>query len=79
VGTLLLGLIASYIISIVAVPLLSLHILAIQNPLLLKVENGFHMVIGRGNDYIQGFFAAIVRAITASKLLGFFAIAVLIG
>ena len=78
VGTLLLGLVASYIISIIAVPLLSLHILSIQNPLLLKVENGFHSVIGRANDYIQGFFSSIVRAITASKLLGVFSIVVLI-
>jgi len=79
VSTLLLGLVASYIISIIAVPLLSLHILSIQNPLLLKVENGFHAVIGRANDYIQSFFSSIVRAVTASKLLGFFSIAVLIG
>ena len=78
VGTLLLALIASYVISIVAVPLLSLHILAIQNPLLLKVENGFHTVIGRANDIIQGFFSSVVKAITASKFLGFFSIAVLI-
>ncbi len=78
VSTLLLALVASYIISIIAVPLLSLYILAIQNPLLLKVENAFHAVIGRGNDIIQGFFASIVRAITASRLLGFISIAVLI-
>lgn len=78
VSTLLLALVASYIISIIAVPLLSLYILAIQNPLLLKIENGFHAVIGRGNDIIQGFFASIVRAITASRLLGFISIAVLI-
>ncbi len=78
VGTLLLALVASYIISIVAVPLLSLHILAIQNPLLLKVENGFHAVIGRANDYIQGFFASLVKAITASKSLGFVSVFVLI-
>lgn len=78
VSTLLLALVASYIISIIAVPLLSLYILAIQNPLLLKVENSFHTVIGRGNDMIQGFFASIVRAITASRLLGFVSIAVLI-
>ncbi len=78
VGTLLLALVASYVISIVAVPLLSLHILAIQNPLLLKVENGFHAVIGRANDTIQGFFSSVVKAITASKLLGFVSIAVLI-
>ncbi len=78
VGTLLLALVASYIISIVAVPLLSLHILAIQNPLLLKVENGFHTVIGRANDYIQSFFASLVKGITASKALGFLSVFVLI-
>jgi multidrug efflux pump subunit AcrB len=78
VSTLLLALVASYIISIIAVPLLSLYILAIQNPLLLKIENAFHAVIGRGNDIIQSFFASIVRAITASRLLGFISIAVLI-
>jgi multidrug efflux pump subunit AcrB len=78
VGTLLLALISSYVISIVAVPLLSLHILTIQQPLLLKIENGFHSVIGRANDYIQEFFANIVRAITASKRLGFVSIFVLI-
>ena len=71
VGTLLLALVASYVISIVAVPLLSLHILAIENPTLLRVEGWFHSIIGRANDLIQGFFANIVRGITASKLLGF--------
>jgi len=78
VGTLLLALVASYFISIIAVPLLSLHILAIQNPLLIKIENGFHAVIGRANDSIQGFFVSIVRAITDSKFLGFISIIVLI-
>ncbi len=78
VGTLLLALISSYVISIVAVPLLSLHILAIKHPLLLKIEDGFHSVIGRANDYIQEFFSNIVRAITASKPLGFVSIFVLI-
>ncbi len=78
VGTLLLALVASYVISIIAVPLLSLHILAIQNPLLLKVEGWFHAVIGKANDYIQAFFANMVRAITASKLLGVVSIVVLL-
>ena len=78
VGTLLLALIASYVISIIAVPLLSLHILAIQHPVLLKVENAFHSVIGRANDIIQVFFANIVRAITASKRLGLISVFVLI-
>jgi len=78
VGTLLLALLASYVISIIAVPLLSLHILAIQNPLLLKVEGWFHAIIGRANDMIQGFFASIVRSVTGSKVLGFVSIAVLL-
>ena len=78
VGTLLLALISSYVISIVAVPLLSLHILAIQNPLLLKVEDGFHRVIGTANDVIQEFFANMVRAITSSKRLGIISMVVLI-
>ena len=78
VGTLLLALVASYVISIVAVPLLSLHILAIENPILLKVEGWFHAVIGRANDTIQSFFANMVRAITASKALGVFSVVVLL-
>lgn len=79
VSTLLLGLLASYIISIIAVPLLSLYILSIQTPLLLKVENTFHSLMVHVNDYIQSFFSSIVRAVTGSKLLGFFSVAVLIG
>ncbi len=78
VGTLLLALLASYVISIIAVPLLSLHILALKHPWLLKTEDFFHAFIGRANDAIQGFFAEIVRAITASKILGFVSIAVLL-
>jgi len=78
VGTLLLALISSYVISIVAVPLLSLHILTLQNPLLLKIEDAFHSVIWKANEGIQHFFSNMVMAITASKRLGFFSIFVLI-
>ena len=78
VGTLLLALIASYVISIIAVPLLSLHILAIKNPLLLKVEGAFHAVIGKANDSIQGFFAFLVERITVSKIAGFVSVFVLL-
>ncbi len=78
VGTLLLALVASYVISIIAVPLLSLYILAIQNPILLKTEAVFHAVIGRANDYIQSFFANIVRAITASWIVGLASVAILL-
>ncbi len=78
VGTLLLALTASYIISIVAVPLLSLHILALKHPWLLKSEEFFHSIIGKANDYIQSFFANIADAITSSKILGFISIAILL-
>ena len=78
VGTLLLALIASYVISIIAVPLLSLHILAIENKTLLKVEDWFHSIIGSVNNYIQRFFANIVSAIISSKRLGFLSIFILI-
>ncbi len=78
VGTLLLALVASYVISIVAVPLLSLYILALDHPLLLKSEAFFHAIIGRANDLIQSFFANIVRAVTTSKVLGFISVFVLV-
>ncbi len=78
VSTLLLALTASYIISIIAVPLLSLYILSIQNPLLLKVENAFHSLVIRANDATQSFFATIVKAVTASRRLGFVSIVILL-
>jgi len=78
VGTLLLALLASYIISIIAVPLLSLYILALKHPLLLKSEEFFHSIIGKANDYVQSFFANIVDAITSSRILGFVSVGVLI-
>ena len=78
VGTLLLALVASYFISIVAVPLLSLYILAIDKPWLLKSEAFFHRIIGKANDVVQSFFAEIVRMLTASKTATLIAFAVLI-
>jgi len=60
VGTLLLALIASYIISIIAVPLLSLYILAIQNPILLKVEGWFHLIIGTINKAMSALMVGII-------------------
>ncbi len=78
VGTLLLALIASYVISIIVVPLLSLHILSIKNPTLLMVEDKFHDVISTINHLIQLFFAKIVDAITSRKSLGFLSVAILL-
>jgi multidrug efflux pump subunit AcrB len=69
VGTLLLALGASYVISITAVPLLSLKILAIQNPIVLKFETTFHKVTGRVNDFIANFFrSALVMALDSKAV-----------
>ncbi len=62
VSTLLLALAASYVISITAVPLLSLKILRLDHPLLLRSEDFFHRITSRVNDAIQKFFATAVDA-----------------
>lgn len=67
VGTLLLALFASYIISITAVPLLSLKILAINNPHLLRAEEFFHIRTSRINDAVQNFFSTAVKMALESK------------
>ena len=71
-STLLLALAASYIISITAVPLLSLNILTLRQPWLLAAEDFFHRITSRGNEAIQSFFAALVRAALARKLVAVF-------
>ena len=78
VGTLLLALISSYFISIVVVPLLSLHILAIKNRAILKLEEWFHYIISSLNNYIQAFFANIVKVITSFKIIGFLSTVILL-
>jgi multidrug efflux pump subunit AcrB len=78
VGTLLLALISSYFISIVVVPLLSLHILAIKNRIILKLEEWFHYIISSINNYIQAFFSNIVKAITGSKIVGLLSMIILL-
>lgn len=67
VGTLLLALAASYIISITAVPLLSLKILTIENPWLLKSEAYFERFIGKLNFFIASFFSNAVKAALDNK------------
>ncbi len=69
VGTLLLALAASYIVSITAVPLLSLKILAIQNSIILKSEALFHKVTGRVNDFIADFFRSALNMALESRLI----------
>ncbi len=78
VGTLLLALIASYLISIVVVPLLSLYILAIRNRVILKLEEWFHYIISFINNYIQAFFANIVKVIIGSRIIGLLSMVILL-
>jgi multidrug efflux pump subunit AcrB len=77
VGTLLLALLASYVISIIAVPLLSLHILAMDYAWLLKLERAFGLIIDKLNDYMQSFFASTVKIIISSKIITLFSFLVL--
>jgi len=75
-GTLLLALAASYIISITAVPLLSMKLLAIKHPLILKFEEVFEKIISRLNNSFRMFFHNLVKAgienkaVAGSYLLG---------
>ena len=67
VGTLLLALAASYAISITAVPLLSLKILTIKAPAILKAEAFFEKIIGGFSNAIANFFASAVALAVKSK------------
>lgn len=67
VGTLLIALGASYIISITAVPLLSMKILTIEYPWLMKLEAKFHKVTASINDALRDFFLSIVTKALAFK------------
>jgi len=69
VGTLLLALSASYIISITAVPLLSLKILTINYSWLLKSEAFFEKMTSRVNSFIANFFAMAVKSALDNKLV----------
>ncbi|WP_457576954.1 efflux RND transporter permease subunit [Desulfomarina sp.] len=70
-ATLLLALSASYIISITAVPLLSVKILTLKHPVLLYLEDFFHRITGRANEAVQQFFSRLVTAALDSKLTAF--------
>lgn len=69
VGTLLLALGASYIISITAVPLLSLKILTINYSWLLKSEAFFEKMTSRVNSFIANFFSMAVKSALESKVV----------
>ena len=78
VGTLLLALAASYMISITAVPLISLKILTIKHPFILKSEAFFEKITGRFSSSISSFFAGAVKAAINNKLVAASYILVLI-
>ena len=67
VGTLLLALAASYAISITAVPLISLKILTINHPFILKSEAFFEKITGSFSTAIASFFSGAVQAAIKSK------------
>ena len=78
VGTLLLALAASYLISISAVPLLSLKILTLDYAWILKSEAFFERFIGKINLIIASFFSNAVRLALEKKKIAFAYFVVLI-
>ena len=78
VGTLLLALAASYAISITAVPLISLKVLTIKSPFILKSEALFERFVGGFSSSIANFFASAVSLAVKRKSVAFAYIAVLI-
>ena len=78
VGTLLLALAASYIISITAVPLLSLKILTIRTPFILKSEAMFEKFVGGFSTAIANFFSSAVSLAIRKKSVAVAYVAVLI-
>ncbi len=71
VGTLLIALAASYVISITAVPLLSMKILTLEYPWILKSEEFFHKISTKINDSLKDFFLGIVTKGLNSKKVAF--------
>ncbi len=69
VGTLLLALVASYVVSITAVPLLSLWLLALDNPYLEKAENFFHKITSYANGLTHEFFENALNFALKSKMV----------
>lgn len=76
--TLLLALSASYVISITAVPLLSMRILQLDHPALLRAEEFFHRHSSRANAAIHTMFAKIVSGALQRKSIAFVYCAMLI-
>jgi len=67
VATLLLALAASYAISITAVPLISLKVLTIKHPFIMKSEAFFEKVTGSFSRAIADFFSGAVKSALNNK------------
>ena len=68
VGTLLLALAASYFVSVTLVPLLSLKVLVIEWPWLIRLEKVFGRVSDAMSEAIQSFFATAVKLALEKKI-----------
>ncbi len=79
VGTLLIALGASYVISITAVPLLSMKILTIEHPFVLKSEEFFHKISTKVNDALRDFFMGAVTKALESKTIALIYFVLLFG
>ena len=77
VGTLLLALTSSYIISITAVPLLSLKILAIDQPFIQRIEKFFQKITDYINYQLQAFFSTVVFLAVKDKKINIACFAIL--
>lgn len=80
ISTLLLALAASYVISITAVPLLSLYILSIDYSWIRKIEDFFHRYTERANQATVDFFQSAVELALRSKIaaVGYFIVLLLL-
>ena len=68
--TLLLALTASYFISVSLVPLLSMKILSIEWPWLMRTERFFERITTVVMDYVEGFFTSAINLALKSKIIG---------
>lgn len=69
VGTLLIALAASYVISITAVPLLSMKILTMEYSWVMKAESFFHKISAAVNNVLKDFFlGAVSKALEKKRI-----------
>ncbi|SDN46685.1 Multidrug efflux pump subunit AcrB [Desulfonauticus submarinus] len=72
VATLLIALLASYVISITTVPLLSIRFLALRAKWILKAEDIFMAISDNFNKFARKFFASLAQSAMENKSLTIF-------